>query len=326
METAKKALSIVGPTAVGKTGTALWLAERLLSESTVTGVDLIAADSRQVYRELPVLSGVDLPEDWIEDKSSLSHSFFSHPDLPISLHGVQIISCRDEWSAAHFAKFAQEVLESSWQTGRLPILVGGTGLYLQQLSAPAASLGVAPDLELRESLEAFTVPELQERLALHSPATLERLNHSDRNNSRRLIRAIEVASAQPPIAPEKDIIPVATVTTIGLHDELSSIAERITKRVQERFHSGAQREVERLLSDVAGISKPVLSTLGIKEITAFLEGEAAEEAVIEKWSRRELQYAKRQLTWLKKYGNATWFSVASPNFREALLTKCLLTS
>jgi tRNA dimethylallyltransferase len=342
MHTKPKALSIVGPTAVGKTATALWLAERLLAEKKVAGVELISADSRQVYAELQVLTGADLPHEWIEKTTDLPYRFFVHPQLPISLHGVQIISCRDEWSAAHFLEFARAVLTRSWEEGRLPIVVGGTGMYLQQLTAPAASLGVAPNLELRKNLETLSVGELQSQLAILSPSKLEQLNNSDRNNPRRLIRAIEVLRAL--LASESaETTPVAATvqtqetsyladptldssqTVIGLRDELPVLAERIGTRVLERFHSGAQQEVARILADPTGVTKQALSTLGVQEVAAYLEGGVEEAEVIERWSRRELQYAKRQLTWLKKYGNATWFSVSDREYREAALANCLLT-
>jgi tRNA dimethylallyltransferase len=344
----KHAFSIVGPTAVGKTAMALWLAERFLENSLIAGVDLIAADSRQVYRELPVLSGADVPQGWSEQELSLPYRFFAHPDLPIALHGVQIISCREEWSVAHFLQLARTVMHHSWQEGRVPIVIGGTGLYLHQLDAPAASLGVAPDHELRASLETLSVPALQARLAQLSPTKLEQFNNSDRNNPRRLIRAIEVLSAphspdttrslettRSSNAPHASSPPLATTTLperpefshtiIGLYDAVQTLAERISERVHDRFHSGAQQEVARLLADPVGLTKPALSTLGLKEVASFLEGEVAEADVLERWSRRELQYAKRQLTWLKKYGNATWFSVATPDFREATLANCMLT-
>lgn len=293
-----KILSIVGPTATGKTAFALWLAERLIDENKVKGIDLISADSRQVYRELPIISGADIP---------------THLPPQIIVHGVGMIGIDDDWSVAHFRRFALPIIERSLAEGRLPVIVGGTGLYHRHLFNPELDQQPGPDEKLRAELQSNTVSQLQEMLVELNPDRLAMMNDSDRQNPRRLVRAIEQAHHLPS---EKVEIPQSPwdVLTIGLIDSLETIEEKITQRVEERWQSGALEEVQRLV----GLTndRPALTSLGVTEIIQFLNGSVSEAEAKSLWALHEFQYAKRQLTWWKKEIDVNWFQVDQSNWLQ----------
>ncbi len=326
--TNQKLLSIIGPTAVGKSKTALWLAQQLLQENAVVGIDYISADSRQIYSDLPILSGADVPSDFTQTTSEeYTYPYFVDPTGNVRLHGVSMVASTHEWSAAHFAQFAQALVRTSWQEGRLPMLVGGNGLYVQQLFAPAESLRVPPNEELRASVVESSVADLQDRLRQAAPERLEQMNNSDKNNPRRLIRALEVATTtgsstsvfQNTFSVER---PIQTLT-MGVRDDLEKLCAKISQRVLERFEHGAEVEVSRVLEKIAAgelVQKPVISTLGFKELAAYSAGEVEKTIALEQWAQRESQYVKRQLTWFKKYAqNVTWFEASDSKARSNML-------
>lgn len=330
--TSKKLLSIVGPTATGKTATALWIAEKLLERNRATGVAIISADSRQVYRELKILSGADVPDDFIEVSSSqagqksFTFPYFKHQTKSIALHGVGCVTVQDEWSVAHFVGLASATLQQATQVGWLPIIVGGTGLYLQQLINPATSLGTAPNQALREQLELATVGQLQEKLLAINSAKFEKMNTSDRQNPRRLVRAIELELAET-VGVSGQILdrlsPPAqdwSVLSLGLSDTLEVLTQRVTERVTNRYQQGVLQEVEQLLENAPALSKPARSTLGLKELAALSAGDLEEPVALEHWANREVQYIKRQLTWFKKYAkNTQWFQASGESDRATML-------
>lgn len=300
----KVIVSVVGPTAVGKTELAFLLAQEAISSGLVKGASLISADSRQVYRGLPAITGVDKPEQL--------------PDS-IEVFGQELIEPDEEWSLSAFQKMAWEVITNAWRKGWLPIVVGGTGLYYTHLLTPELHDKPGPNMELREELEGMDAAALRARLAQAAPHKLATLNPSDSQNPRRLIRALEIAesSDQPietteiassPLLPDSHL-------TFGLLDDIELIEERIIARVHKRWDQ-ALKEVSALESRYsfdAGYSPtaklPALSATGVKEVLAYLQGTLSKEEALELWIRRERQYAKRQLTWWKKYGSdITWFN------------------
>ena len=311
-----KLLSIVGPTATGKTQTALTLAKKILADNLVTGIDLISADSRQVYRGLEVLTGADIPAGFSQKTSpsdqNLANSCYANADNSIRLFGVSIIKPTDEWSVAHFQLMAREIIQRSWQTGRLPVLVGGTGLYHDQLLTSDTRLHIGPNPEVRQKAESMSLTELQHWLSQLDSQRLIRMNHSDLNNPRRLIRAIEIASAQVN-HPTQVQLPVDELTLV-LTAPLQLIEDKINKRVAERFQSGAVVEVQALLSQNIEPKSPVMSSLGVVELTEFLSGALDSSASQKLWALHELQYARRQITWWKNKSGVTRLDITQPDY------------
>ncbi|MCL4208491.1 hypothetical protein KJZ63_02560 [Patescibacteria group bacterium] len=318
----KRLLSIVGPTGVGKTSLALALCESL-KDTPYKGFNLISADSRQVYKDLKIISGADIPEGFVQSfGEEISNCFYEKDHLRI--YGVSILPYQAEWSVSHFRSFAKQVIEESWLSNRLPILVGGTGLYHDQLFNPSPILDIKPDSELRSELSQLNLKDLQNKLKEISPARLEKLNNSDYFNPTRLTRAIEIAMwekenqlgvdqevAENLFKPDRHLV-------IGLKDELDNIKTKIFSRVEERFIDGAKKEVSRLadLFEQYGRNKQLLSATGVREIQAYLDGQIEKSETLEKWTLREFQYAKRQLTWWKNRPEVKWFETNKENWRD----------
>jgi len=297
-------ISIVGPTATGKTKLALQLTKVLAND--YQGFDLISADSRQVYQGLEIISGADLPAGFkLAQEKSFSFPFYQAEK--VNIHGISIISAQAEWSVTHFQQLALAVITSSLKNNRLPIVVGGTGLYHQHLFNQDPKLYIKPNAKLRAKLSKLSVTDLQKQLDQSDPTKLMQMNNSDRNNPTRLIRAIEIAFFGPSEIVKQSKVPSLKQLTIGLTDSLVNIESKIKLRVQERMTQGALEEVNHLLS-LKRINKQVLTTTGVQQLKAFINHEINQEKLVKLWTLCEFQYAKRQLTWWKKRANVIWFA------------------
>ena len=321
----KQLFTVVGPTAVGKTAFALKLAQFVLVEKKAVGVDIISADSRQVYSALPILSGADIPPQFREIRRG------EYADENIALHGVNMLDYNEDWSVSHFVQYAQKIITSSWSAQRMPIVVGGTGLYHSQLLTGAVDAFAPPDLALRAELEGASVFDLQARAQLSAQSFYEKLNHSDKHNPRRLIRCIEKAAFFRDVSRSdsntNSLENQAVVTTFGLNASLPELEARISQRVRDRLNQGVIEEVRLLLSSAdLHTELPIYSTLGLTDIERYLQSKITVEQLIELWSLHEYQYAKRQLTWWKKTPNIHWTThavVENPQLAKTLLDASL---
>lgn len=269
----KKLLCVVGPTATGKTKLAVRLAQAL-------GGSLISADSRQVYRGMDIVTGKDHPGE-----TALAGIDFVNPDEPCSV------------SLWHHA--VTPVLSHP-----LPLVVGGTGLYVKSLTHPFETMSVKPDPELRQELARLSVSELQSRLGKLASQKLASMNHSDASNPRRLIRAIEVAMGSDSHLPAS---PSPTTLLIGLrYFDNSNYDSNVEQRVKERLAAGAIEETQRLLESYSP-DLPSMTAIGYRSIIKYLAGELSRDELIVQWTHDELAYAKRQLTWFAKVAGIHWF-------------------
>ena len=279
-------LMISGPTAAGKSGLALALAEQ------GRGV-VINADAMQLYSDLRVVTARPDPQDEARG--------------PHRLYGV-IDGSKRASVAVWLAMVAGEVSSAS-ADGRLPIIVGGTGMYLQ-----AALDGIAPIPEVPEHIHATCLAELAENggtvfraeLAKLDPASADRLFDGD---SQRLVRAMSVvrATGRPISAWQADPHEGAlsgTVVTIAVVPPREQTYQRINDRFAAMMASGAVEEVELLLKRRLDASLPVMKALGVREIGAMLAGEISRERAVELACRDSRHYAKRQMTWIRNNFNA----------------------
>src|SRR3989338_4637595 len=214
-----KLLVISGPTATGKTSLAFKLAKKFNGE-------LISADSRQVYKGMDIGTGKEFSAE-------------------IPTWGCDVVRPDQEWSAAHFVKFAKEVIAEVQQRGKLPIVVGGTGLYISNLLNPPETLNIPPDKKLRAELEKLPVAELQDRLKKADSKRFYGMNESDQQNPRRLVRAIEIAilaSKGPTFLKRSDLIRRNDSLYIALIAPIKEIDRRIGDRVRQRIEKGAGSE------------------------------------------------------------------------------------
>ncbi|MDA1079504.1 MAG: hypothetical protein O2840_02325 [bacterium] len=280
-------LSIFGPTGAGKTAAALDLANKLIAQKKAQGVDIISADSRQVYADIPILSGADVPVEFVN---------FTFGD--IALHGIGILKAHESWSLGQFQTLFQAVYDSANKQQRAVIVVGGTALYHKQLLQRDPHLRVQPNAVLRAELESLTVEQLQERVEQLNSERLRSMNDSDRANPRRLVRAIEQESS--PVTARNKMVESPEQAFFLVTAAGSVLEERIAKRVQERFVGGAVAEVEHVLQ-LPSVSEQLRTACGFAEITQFLAGEVAEQTCLQNWTQRELQYSKSQKKWNSQF-------------------------
>jgi tRNA dimethylallyltransferase len=279
-----KLLTIVGPTATGKTGLGTRLAKKYNGE-------IVSADSRQVYIGMDIGTGKDQPDDvkvWLYD----------------------VIEPNQRFSAVEYAKLAWEVIEDIWQRGKLPILVGGTGFYIKAVLEGIGTSGVVADWGLRKELKSLRTEELKSKLIKLDVARWDKMNESDRMNPRRLVRAIEIGESQNhKITGSQDHKKVFQVLQIGLKATKEVLYGRIDERVEKRVENGILDEVEVLLEKGYKWSDPGMNALGYKEWKDFFNKKASQEECIQKWKYDEHKYARRQLTWFKKVSDIRWFDV-----------------
>lgn len=297
-------ISIVGETASGKTAAAFSLANILIESETCLGVDIISADSRQVYDDIPILSGADTPEGFVKKEKPGFLPFFEKDS--IRLHGVGILGATEEWSLGQFQEFALELIDAAITKNRQVIIVGGTGLYHTQLFQTESRLRVPPNTKLREKASSMSVEELQNWLSEVNLSRFEKMNNSDRLNPRRLVRHIEQILNEGSVEPSADEKKAKyNHRIIGLRREVSNLEQKISERVRKRFENGAVLEVEKL-RNFPDLSSGIKTTLGFKSIENFLDGEITADECIQSWTVGELQYAKRQRTWWKPISNVEW--------------------
>ncbi|MDP4030693.1 MAG: tRNA (adenosine(37)-N6)-dimethylallyltransferase MiaA [Patescibacteria group bacterium] len=268
----KKILIVCGPTAIGKTALAVKLAKKFAGE-------LISADSRQVYQGMDIVTGKDKPAG-------------------VKLHGLDLVKPDEEFSAAHFVTQTRTLINQIIKRKKLPIIVGGTGLYINSLINPPATLSVKPDWQLRKQLEPKTVKELQNQLKKLGGQRWRQMNHSDRLNPRRLIRAIEVNKFQQGQAfPSERTDLKFNTLWIGLRENKAILDERIAKRVKTRVKAGAIAEWQQLKAKYRQDLES-MTGIGYRQLPD-----------IAAWILSEQQYAVRQMTYFKKIRQIHWFEL-----------------
>jgi len=305
---------------VGKTSFTLELAEEILKNKNYSGIDLISADSRQIYQGLEIISGVDVPADFsLSQNQKLTYPFFTKGK--VNLHGVSIISPDLEWSLTHFQDLAWEVMKLAKQENRLIMIVGGTGLYHDQLLNLDATLRVKPDDEVRKKAEQMDLEDLQSWAQEVNPTRFSKMNNSDLNNPRRLIRLIEIGLATTQQKNNHSVLNLEQIY-IGLNQELAKIEQKIKQRVQERFLAEAVGEVKKLQEKYDDWSLPAFSALGVSEISQYLNSFFTKEECLSQWTLHELQYARRQLTWWK-HRDVVWFETNESGWKPQAFTYIL---
>lgn len=285
---------ICGPTASGKTSLALHLAKELPK------ANILSVDSRQVYQDLDIITGKDIPLNLPEN---------------IKIFGHDIFRSDERANLADFCRYSQKVINDSIATKTPLIIVGGTGLYLKAITQNLSDVLVPPNEELRKELEKLTTKELQDYLQKENPEKLAALNHSDFMNPRRLIRAIEISNYFSCHCEERSDVAISKKNQyskisfhwIGLMPDKENIKNQIHKRVLDRIADGAIDEVKNLLTKYPNRNLPIYTSLGVSQIIAFLEGQVSNEELVETWTRSEVDYARRQTVWFKKQSGIVWY-------------------
>ena len=272
---------LTGPTASGKTAAALELAEEF-------PIEVVSADSRQVYRGMDVGTAKPTPSERVR----LPH------------HLVDIIEPQETYSAHRFVQDAQRARDEVIRRGGLPLVVGGTGFYIKALTEASLLAGVPPDAELRRELAALQAREgvegLAARLSLSDP---DRAATIDRANPRRLVRAIEVAEHRG----AKGHAPAPRASVIfGIDLSTDVLAARIERRVHDMYANGLVEETRALLDRGVPPDAPALTGVGYREAAAAIAGRITLAEAQEQTVSRTRQYARRQHTWFRHQLPVHW--------------------
>lgn len=291
----KKLLVIVGPTASGKSDLAVYLAKKFNGE-------VVSADSRQVYK------GMDIGTGKITKKEMQG----------IPHHLLDVASPKRRFTVAQYQKKAEEIIEKIQKRGKLPILCGGSGFYIQSVVDGISFPKVKPDWKLRKKLEGLETEELFQRLEKLDP---ERAETIERKNKRRLIRAIEIV-----LKTKKPILKLKRnskydVLILGIKRSAEELKKRIRKRLEKRLKEGMIKEVERLRKE--GLSWKRLESFGLeyKFVAQFLQGKIGYERMVEGLQKAIEKFAKRQMTWFKRDKRIIW--IKNKKRAERLVRKFL---
>jgi len=280
---------IVGPTASGKTALSIALADRFAGE-------VVSCDSVAVYRGFEI--GTAKPSR--EERARVPH------------HLLDIAEPNEPFTAGDYARIARPVLHEIAARKKMPIIVGGTGLYLRAL-LEGLFAGPPRSEELRERLRASAEEHgrdhLHEMLRHLDPAAAEKIHANDHA---KLIRAIEVCMAARSQMTEmwkqgRDALTGFRILRIGLDPERERLYQRINQRAQEMFAHGLVEETKTLLKQYGG-GDPALNSLGYKQAMQLVRGEVDEKNAIPAAQQGHRNYAKRQMTWFRREPNVHWFT------------------
>lgn len=269
-------LSIVGPTASGKTTLAVRLAAELRGE-------IISADSRQVYRGMDIGTGKDLNE-------------YCSGGKQIPYHLIDIADAGAKYNVFEYQRDFKKVWENCRARDVFPVLCGGSGLYVEAVLKGYKLLAVPVNEKLRESLAGFTLQELSDRLATYKKLH----NTTEIDTPKRAVRAVEIEEYYRTHPYEEQDFPTIRSLTVGVDVSREVRRERITQRLHTRLQTGMVDEVRRLLD--SGIAPEDLIYYGLeyKFLTLYLTGELGYDEMVEKLNVAIHQFAKRQMTWFRK--------------------------
>ena len=281
-------IAVVGPTASGKTTLSIEIAKRI-------GGEIVSADSMQIYKGISVASAAPTEEEM----QGIPH------------YMLEFLNLGDSYSVADYVSKANEIICEINNRGKIPVLVGGTGLYVDSLTNGITFTEQKADPELRQSLEnefdALGGEQMLKRLSEFDPVSAERLNPTDR---RRIIRAFEIYKASGITKTRQDELsrenpsPYKTVFIGITYRDREKLYERINRRVDLMLDCGLLKEAQSTL--VLPLGTGAAQAIGHKELHSFLRDEKTFEEAVEDLKRETRRYAKRQLTWFRRNEQINW--------------------
>ncbi|MCX6143885.1 MAG: tRNA (adenosine(37)-N6)-dimethylallyltransferase MiaA [Ignavibacteriales bacterium] len=290
-------LAIVGPTASGKTSLALSIAKK-------RGVEVVSADSRQIFKYLDI--GTAKPS--IAERTEVKHHF------------IDLLEPSCEYNAGQFGHDGREVVTEILKKKKLPLLVGGSGLYVRAVIDGLFD-GPGKDLEIRmmleDQLQSEGLDALLNALRMVDPLTAERMREI---TPRRVIRALEVyrVTGKPisQLHSEENFTPGFEAYQVGLLWERKELYQRIDKRVEAMISAGLEDEVKSLISKGYDRHLNALNTVGYKEVFEHMAGIHSHEEMIELIKRNTRRFAKRQMTWFRRDQRIRWMRVSGDDWLE----------
>ncbi|MDO5041786.1 MAG: tRNA (adenosine(37)-N6)-dimethylallyltransferase MiaA [Peptoniphilus sp.] len=289
-------LIITGPTGVGKSELSLEIAKKYNGE-------IISADSMQIYR------GMDIGTAKIDtDKTDIKH------------HLIDIVNPDENYSVAEFQKSAKNLIKKINESGKLPIIVGGTGLYINSIVYELDFQNVEMDFEYRKFLNdqynEKGLDYLYERLKELDPDSALNI---DRQNKNRVIRALEISRySKRKTSDLRKKNEDYNLLYIGLYMDRKLLYDKIDKRVDDMIEKGLLKETKSIVKENFDLDYNSLKAIGYKEIIAYLKGEYDFEEAIRLIKRNSRRYAKRQITWFKKDDRINWIDKNSDDFKEKI--------
>ncbi len=272
-----KVIAVVGPTASGKTAFAVDLAEKI-------GGEIISADSRLVYKGFDI--GTAKPT--LDERRGIPH------------YMIDIAEPEVDYSAGLYVHEAKRIIEDIQSRGKVPIIAGGTGLYINILLMNYDLPKVEPDYELRKALK--LEEDLPAILAELDPETAQLI---DKNDRKKLIRAIEIVKTTGKPIQRRKNNPEYEIEWIGLNFPRDVLYDRINRRVDLMFEAGLIDETKNLLQKHGRIPN-LLYTIGYQEVIQYLDGLLTLDEAVDKLKQNTRRYAKRQLTWFRKNPAINW--------------------
>jgi len=300
-------LVIYGPTVTGKTALALKLAKRINGE-------IISADSRQVFKDLDIGSGKVNRSDRVQRRKG----FWIVNDVKI--YGFDVKNPEQSFSAVDFIKLANTSLIRIHEVGKIPITVGGTGFYIKALLNGIKSAGIPPDKSLRKKLEKLSKEKLYQKLLVINPQKAESMNESDRQNPRRLIRAIEV-SLHPATKTVNSEQLTSNYILIGLTAPNQFLYKKADDWLEKRLKIGLISEVKKLLD--SGVDPNWLDDLGLEYrwIKRYLVDNVSYEEAISALKGDIHKLIRKQKTFFNQFENYDIFDVSKKDWQKKLANK-----
>lgn len=295
IKTAKKPLlALIGPTASGKTTASIEIAKKYNCE-------IINADSRQMFKGIDIATAKVKPSE----TAGIIHHLFS------------FLEPNQLFTVAEWKKLAEEKAEEILSRGKIPLLCGGTGLYINAITKNFQIPAVAPQKGLREDLEKLSNEELWQKLNENDPVSAEKIHQ---NNRRYLIRAVEIfeESQQTKSTKEAVLTPKFENLILGVAVNRAKLYERIDQRVFAMLEEDFLEEVKGLLKMGYVRENPGMISHGIPEAIDFLENKISREEMIDKMQQNTRNYAKRQLSWWRRDERVFWFDPANYTLTEGV--------
>ncbi len=283
-----KIIVVLGPTASGKTSMSIKLAKEFNGE-------VISVDSRQIYREMNIGTAKE-PKDEAESTK--------YEVQGVTHWGIDLVNPNQEMTAAGFKEYAEQKIEDIVSRGKLPILAGGTGFWIQAVVDNLDIPAVAPDRELRKVLESKELEDLFVMYQEKDPAGAETI---DRQNKFRLIRALEVCfkTGKPFSEQQQKGESKYDVLQIGIEVDREELYRRINTRVDQMVEEGLVEEVQ-TLKEKYGCVGLAMTGIGYRQVCEYLENKNTLEEALERIKIDTRHYAKRQLTWWRRDDRIHW--------------------
>lgn len=291
----KKVLVIAGPTAVGKTSLSVELAKKYNGE-------IISGDSMQIYREMSIGTAKVTKEEMQE--------------IPHYL--INELSYRDEYSVKEFQKRARVYIEDIHERGKIPIICGGTGLYIKACLYDYEFPDEIHDEAFLHFLQQCSTSQLYEMLKIVDNKSCEKIHE---HNRQRIIRALEIAhigKKKSDLVDEQEHKPLYDIYIIGLTMERSHLYERINQRVDFMIQAGLRNEINDIVQCEDDWNLQSMQGIGYKEWKSYVHDEESLEDIIERIKKNSRNFAKRQYTWFHNQLPMHWFDVEKDDWKACL--------